>query len=177
MSDITEKEINDAQATWCRRLVEISRAYMERERRGDEYKTLAGNFVDELYGDWAEREVFFRPTLALAPRNFRTTRAGALSYFIGGNPEFRDDKGFIKLNWIDARYDNVIEGKDAIQRHGNIGIAMGNVYLTPEVSTDGKDTVVDKVFVYRKYAEGDVRLIVHNSAATNLPPTEIPEED
>lgn len=177
MSDITEKEINEAQATWCRRLVEISRAYMERERRGDEYKTLARNFVDELYDNWEDRQVFFRPTLALAPRNFRTTRAGALAYFIGGDPNFPDDKGFIKLNWIDARYDNVIEGKEAIQRHGNIGIAMGNVYLTPEVSTDGKDTVVDKVFVYRKYEEGDVRLIVHNSAATNLPPTEIPEED
>ena len=169
-SDITEKEINDAQQVWCTRLVEISRAYMERATRGDEYRRLARAFVDELYDNWEERRVFFRPTLAMAPQNFRTTRAGALAYFIGEDPNFPNDKGFIKLSWISARYDNVIEGKEAIQTHGNIGIAMGNVYLTPEVSTDGKDTVVDKIFVYEKHGAGNIRLIVHNSAATNLPP-------
>ena len=169
--DITEAEVNAAQKRWCKGLIAICKKYPN----GD-YKTEAEKFIDENY-DFGKSAVFFRPTLAMAPQNFRTTRAGALAYFIGGDPNFPDDKGFIKLNWIDARYDNVIEGKEAIQRHGNIGIAMGNVYLTPEVSTDGKDTVVDKVFVYRKYGEGDVRLIVHNSAATNLPRTEIPEED
>lgn len=176
-SDITPEEIDAAQEIWCTRLVAISKAYMERETRGDEYKTLARKFVDEMYDNWETRQVFFRPTLALAPRNFRTTRAGALAYFIGEDPvNFPDDKGFIKLNWIRARHDNLVEGKTAIQTHGTIGIAMGNVYLTPEVSTDGKDTVVDKIFVYRKYGEGNLRLIVHNSAATNLPPVEIPED-
>ncbi|HEU4835287.1 MAG TPA: hypothetical protein VFS90_12755 [Pyrinomonadaceae bacterium] len=175
-SDITPEEINEAQWTWCTRLVAISKAYMERETRGDEYRTLARKFVNELYDNWEERQVFFRPTLAMAPQNFRTTREGALAYFIGEDRNFPNDKGFIKLNWIDARYDNIIEGKEAIQTHGTIGIVMGNVYLTPEVSTDGKDTVVDKVFVYRKYGKGDLRLILHNSAATNLPPVEIPED-
>ena len=169
-SDITPEEINQAQRTWCTKLVEISRAYMDRARVGDEeYRRLAREFVDQRYDDWEEEQVFFRPTLALAPQNFRTTREGALAYFIGENNRF-PDKGFIKLNWIHARHDNIVEGNEAIQTHGNIGIAMGNVYLTPEISTDGKDTVVDKIFVFRKYGENDLRLIVHNSAATNLPP-------
>jgi hypothetical protein len=169
-SDITPEEIDEAQELWCAGLIEISKAYMDRENQGDKYKTLARNFVDEMYDNWETRQVFFRPTLALAPRNFRTTRAGALAYFIGENlEEFPDDKGFIKLNWIHARHDNLVEGKRAIQTHGTIGIAMGHVFLTPEVSTDGKDTVVDKIFVYRKYGEHNLKLIVHNSAATNLP--------
>jgi len=171
-SDITPEEIDAAQELWCKGLVAISKAYMERKTRGDEYKRLACKFVDEMYDNWEERQVFFRPTLALAPQNFRTTREGALAYFIGENNRF-PDKGFIKLNWIDARHDNLIENKEAIQIHGTIGIAMGNVYLTPEVSTDGKDTIVDKVFVFKKYGAGNIRLIVHNSAATNLPPDPI----
>ena len=168
-SDITPEEIDEAQKIWCTRLVAISKAYMERATRGDEYRTLARKFVDEMYDNWETRQVFFRPTLAIAPYNFRTTREGALAYFIGEDPDF-PDKGFIKLNWIDAWHDNMVEGKTAIQTHGNIGIAMGNVYLKSEVSTDGKPTIVDKIFVYRKYAVGNIRLIVHNSAATNLPP-------
>jgi hypothetical protein len=174
-SDITPEEIDEAQEIWCERLIEISKAYMDREHQGDEYKTLARAFVDEMYDNWETQQVFFRPTLALAPQNFRTTRAGALAYFIGESDEF-PDKGFIKLNWIDAKHDNLVEGKRAIQTHGLIGIAMGHVFLTPEVSTDGKDTVVDKIFVYRKYGEHNLKLIVHNSAATNLPGEE-PEDE
>lgn len=169
--DITEDEVNKAQREWCDRLVETSRAYPN----GD-YRKLANEFIDDLY-DFQEGRVFFRPTLAMAPRNFRTTKPGALAYFIGEDPDnFPDDKGFIKLGWIWADFDNTIEGKEAIQIHGNIAIAMGNVYLrNEEVSIGGRETVVDKVFVYRKDSEGKLRLIVHNSAVSNLPPTEKPD--
>ena len=168
-SDITPEEVDAAQKIWCDRLVAISKSYMTRVDADEpEYRRLARAFVDEMYDNWETEQVFFRPTLAMAPQNFRTTRAGALAYFIGESDEF-PDKGFIKLNWIHAWHDNEVEGKRAIQTHGDIGIAMGHVYLTPEVSTDGKDTVVDKIFVFRKYGPGNLRLIVHNSAATNLP--------
>ena len=161
--DITEKEVNAAQQAWCDRLVEISEAY----RNGGNYRQLAENFIDDLY-DFKEGRVFFRPTLAAAPNNFRTTREGALSYFIGENPRFKDD-GFAKKAWVDARFDNAIEGSNAIQIFGRIAMTMGNVYLQPEVSTDGKEIVVDKVFAYRKDDQGQLRLIVHKSALTNMP--------
>ena len=165
--DIDPEEVNKAQREWCDRLVATSRAYPN----GD-YRKLANEFIDDLY-DFQEGRVFFRPTLALAPRNFRTTREGALAYFIGEDPDnFPDDKGFIKLGWVWADFDNEIEGKEAIQIHGDIAIAMGNVYLKNEVSIPGKQTVVDKVFVYRKDTRGKLRLIVHNSAVSNLPPDE-----
>ena len=161
---ITEEEVDDAQQAWCDGLVAISEAY---RNRGD-YRGLAEKFIDDMY-DFKEGRVFFRPTLATAPRNFRTTREGALSYFIGENSNFPEDDGFAKKPWADARYDNAIEGSNAIQIFGNIAMTMGNVYLQPEVSTDGKEVVVDKVFAFRKDKKGKLRLIVHKSALTNLP--------
>ena len=161
---ITEKEVNAAQQAWCDGLIEISEAY---RNRGN-YRELAEKFIDYKY-DFKEGRVFFRPTLAAAPQNFRTTREGALSYFIGENPRFPDDDGFAKKPWAKARFDNAIEGSNAIQIFGNIAMTMGNVYLQPEVSTDGKEVIVDKVFAFRKDDKGKLRLIVHKSALTNMP--------
>ena len=165
--DITEEEVNEAQQAWCDGLVEISRAYSD----GGDYRKLAETFIDDLY-DFQDGRVFFRPTLANAPRNFRTTRAGALAYFIGEDSNFPDDDGFIKKGWISAEYDNAIEGSNAIQIHGNIAMTMGNVYLRQEVTIGGNEVVVDKVFAYRKHDEGKLKLIVHKSALTNKPSSE-----
>ncbi|HXQ38498.1 MAG TPA: hypothetical protein VN843_31145, partial [Anaerolineales bacterium] len=75
---------------------------------------------------------------------------------------------FIKHKWISVSHTNEVEGDQAIQIHGDIGIAMGNVYL---IKMNGEQVIVDKLFVFQK-RNGEVRLIVHNSAATNLPPVE-----
>src|SRR6266550_7863245 len=171
-SDLTEDDVNKAQEAWCNGLVEISQAH----RNNLDYTRLANDFIDRLY-DFDGGRVFFPPTLAMAPQNFRTTRAGALAYFIGGDPAFPNDEGFAtKYHWISATYDNEIEGNDAVQIHGNIAIVMGNVCLRQtEITVGGKEVVVDKVFVYRKDSNGKLRLIVHNSATSNLPNTEEPE--
>ncbi len=172
--DITEDEVNEAQQKWCDGLISISREYTARGENGN-YRAMAEEFIDDMY-DFSKGRVFFRPTLAMVPQNFRTTRQGAISYFVGGDPDFPDDKGFIKLGWISADYHNEIEDDEAIQIHGNIGIAMGNVYLrNEEVGIGGRQTIVDKLFVFQKRG-GEVRLIVHNSAATNMPKTEEPED-
>lgn len=172
--DITEDEVNEAQQKWCDGLIAICREYINRGEDG-EYRAKAEEFIDDMY-DFSKGKVFFRPTLAMAPQNFRTTRQGAIAYFVGGDAEFPDDKGFIKNRWISADYHNDIEDQEAIQIHGNIGIAMGNVYLrNEEVGIGGSQTVVDKLFVFQKRG-GEVRLIVHNSAASNIPKTEVPED-
>jgi hypothetical protein len=163
---ITEEEVNRAQQRWCDGLVNISREYLNEGN----YQATAEEFIHDMY-DFGKGKVFFRPTLAMAPHNFRTTSKGALAYFIGEDDEFPDE-GFIKKGWISARFDNQIEGQDAIQIHGNIGIAMGNVYLrNEEVTIGGKEVIVDKVFVFLKRG-GEVRLIVHNSALSNIPPNQ-----
>lgn len=160
---ITEAEVNAAQQAWCDGLIKIGQTYRD---HGD-YKTVASQIIDDTY-DFKEGRVFFRPTLAVAPRAFRTTKEGALAYFVGGDPNFPDDKGFaLNPPWVKCRYDNAIEGSNAIQIHGNIALAMGNVYLT---GADGQEIFVDKVFAFRKGSDGKLRLIVHKSAVPNQPP-------
>lgn len=169
---ITDDEINAAQQEWCDRLLAICRKYLDED---PSYVRDTEDFVDDMY-DFSKGRVFFRPTLAKAPQHFRTTRQGALSYFLGGDPDFPQDTGFIKYGWLSARYHNEVEDDQAIQRHGNIGIAMGNVYLSnEEMRVGARETIVDKLFVFMKRG-GEVRLIVHNSAATNLPVLEKPEK-
>jgi len=47
-----------------------------------------------------------------------------------------------------------------------IVIAMGNVYIT---GPDGKEIMVDKTFVFRRCADGSLRLCVHKSALPYTP--------
>ena len=50
--------------------------------------------------------MFFKPTLAYGANAFRSTKKGALSYFIGGDPDFAEDTGFALKRWVKVRYDN-----------------------------------------------------------------------
>jgi hypothetical protein len=156
---ITEAEVNAAQQAWCDGLVKIGKIYGE----GGDYKAFASQFIDDTY-DFADGRVFFRPTLAIAPQAFRMTKAGALAYFVGGNSDYPSDDGFALKQWVKASYDNGAEGCNGLQIHGRIAITMGNVYLTGK---DGTEVTVDKVFVFRKDADGKLRLIVHKSALPN----------
>jgi hypothetical protein len=115
------------------------------------------------------------PPPASPGRLSRTTRYSPLwpradlaspQVFVGGNADFPDDKGFALAPWAKARYDNAVEGSNAIQVYGDIALTMGNVYLT---GADGKEVMVDKVFAFRKCSDGKLRLVVHKSALPNVP--------
>ena len=152
---ITEQEVNAAQQAWCDALVKIGKVHAE----GGDYKAVANQAITDLY-DYDKGKVFFKPTLAHGKNTFRPTKAGALAYFIGGNPEFPDDKGFALKHWVKVRYDNNA-AENGIQIHGDVAVTMGNVYLT---NTKGEEVMVDKTFVFRKCADGKLRLIAHKSA-------------
>ena len=57
-------------------------------------------------------------------------------------------------------YDNNA-AENGIQIHGDVALTMGNVYLT---DAKGNEVTVDKTFVFRKCADGKLRLIAHKSA-------------
>ena len=152
---ITEAQVNDAQQAWCDGLVRIAQVHAG----GGDAKAEAAKFIDATY-DYAGGKVFFKPTLAFGPRTFRPTRAGALAYFVGGDPAYPEDTGFALKGWTKARYDNNA-AENGIQIHGELAITMGNVYIT---GPDGKEVMVDKTFVFRRCADGTLRLCVHKSA-------------
>ena len=97
---------------------------------------------------------------AFGANAFRSTKEGALSYFIGGNPDFPEDTGFALKRWVNVRYDNNA-AENGIQIHGEIAITMGNFYLT---NSEGKEIVVEKTLVFRRCSDGKLRLCAHKSA-------------
>jgi hypothetical protein len=152
---ITEDEVNAAQTAWCYALMTISHIHSE----GGDYQAVAGQLIDDLY-DYRDGTVFFKPTLAFGANTFRSTKEGALSYFVGGNSSFPEDTGFALKRWVKVHYDNNA-AENGVQIHGNIAITMGHFYLT---DFEGQEIVVEKTLVFRRCSDGRLRLCVHKSA-------------
>lgn len=153
---ITYDEVNAAQQAWCDALVKIGKLKEE----GGDYKSFAEQVLTDAY-NYDSGKVFFKPTLAYGDQTFRNDKKGALSYFIGGDPNYPNDKGFALAPWVKARYDNAGEKNEGIQIYGSVAITMGNVWVTGK---DGKEVMVDKTWVFRKGKDGKLRIIVHKSA-------------
>lgn len=153
---ITYDEVNAAQQAWCDALVKIGQIKEE----GGDYKTYAEQVLSNAY-NYDKGKVFFKPTLAYGEQTFRNTKKGALAYFIGGDTEYPNDKGFALTPWVKARYDNAGNGNEGIQIYGSVAITMGNVWVTDK---NGKEVMVDKTWVFKKGDDGKLRIIVHKSS-------------
>lgn len=155
-SIITYDEVNAAQQAWCDALVKIGKL----KESGEDYKAFANQVLSEAY-NYDSGKVFFKPTLAYGEQTFRNTKEGALAYFVGGNPNYPDDKGFALKPWVKARYDNTGSKNEGIQIYGPIAITMGNVWVTDK---EGNEVMVDKTWVFKKGKDGKLRIIVHKSS-------------
>ena len=160
---ITYDEVNAAQQAWCDALVKIGKL----KEDGGDYRAYAQEVITEAY-NYDHGKVFFKPTLAFGEQTFRNTKNGALSYFVGGDPAYPNDKGFALAPWVKARYDNAGDKNEGIQIYGSVAITMGNVWVTGK---DGKEVMVDKTWVFRKGKDGQLRIIVHKSALPFTPST------
>ncbi len=160
---ITYDEVNAAQQAWCDALVKIGQL----KEDGGDYKTFAEQVLSTAY-NYDSGKVFFKPTLAYGDQTFRNDKKGALAYFIGGDTDYPNDKGFALTPWIKARYDNAGKANEGIQIYGSVAITMGNVWVTGK---DGKEVMVDKTWVFKKGTDGKLKIIVHKSALPFAPPT------
>lgn len=150
---ITVEEVIAAQNAWGNALVAIA---MEYDRNGQPAaRLLAEQVIDSAYG-YNLGPVAFKPTLANGPTTFRPTRAGALSYFVGGDPEFPGDSGFALKGWRSFQIDNSV-----IVLNGASAISMGNVSVT---DSNGAVTTVDKTWGYVRDREGNLRIVLHHSS-------------
>lgn len=150
---LSETEVKAAQQAWGEGLVRISTT---NDTQGPaQARVVAAETLDKLY-DFSSGPVLFKPTLTEVPQVFRTTREGALSYFVGGNPAFPSDTGFALKGWRKVAFEDA-----GIRIDGNIATTLGNVVLTDK---DGKVTTVDKTWVFKKDEQGRVRIIVHHSS-------------
>jgi hypothetical protein len=155
---ITEAEVLAAQRAWGDALVAIATAH---EREGAAAaRRLAEQVIDTAYG-YQFGAVLFKPTLTVAPQTFRTTRAGALAYFVGGDPNFPNDRGFALKGWRSVAIQNA-----AIFIAGDVASTMGNVTLTDR---DGRATTVDKTWKFKRDDAGRLRIVLHHSSLPHVP--------
>ncbi len=151
---ITEDEVTAAQQKWGDGIVVIGEAYS----KGGDYRTLAEEHVDTLYG-YDEGTVLFKPTKA-AEHQFRLTEEDAISYFVGGVID--EDTGFALQPWTAVRFENagtVIDSDSAV--------AMGNYYFTD--GNTGEEAKVEYTFGYFRDDEGNLVINVHKSAFPYTP--------
>jgi hypothetical protein len=152
-TSINEAEVLAAQRGWGDALVAISDTYAKSGQSAA--KALAEKVIDSAYG-YNLGPVLFKPTLTEAPQTFRTTREGALAYFVGGNTSFPKDSGFALKGWKKVEVQNA-----AIFLAGDVATTMGNVSFTDK---DGKVTTVDKTWKFKKDDAGNLRIVVHHSS-------------
>ena len=124
-------------------------------RDGGDARALAESIIDAAY-NYQAAPVLFKPTLTHGEQTFRTTRDGALAYFVGGDPAFPSDTGFALKPWSAARFVNA-----ATYIEGSLGITMGHVILT---DASGAETKVEKTWVFRQSDDGNLRIALHKSA-------------
>jgi hypothetical protein len=152
-ANIELEEVLAAQKAWGDALVAISDA---NETGGHAAaRELAEKVIDSAYG-YQFGPVLFKPTLTVSPQTFRTTRDGALAYFVGGDPNYPNDKGFALKGWKAVEIKNA-----AVFIAGDVATTMGNVMVTDK---SGKVTTVDKTWQYRKDDDGNLRIVVHHSS-------------
>ncbi len=151
-SNITEAEVEAAQKAWGAALIQISTDY--KEGGIEKAKATANKVLDSAYG-YNLGPVLFKPTLTVAPQTFRPTRAGALSYFVGNDPNFPDDTGFALKGWTAYEFEN-----SAIYISGDLALTMGKVRVTNEKGV----TEVDKTWGFKKDNAGVLRIVLHHSS-------------
>ena len=149
-SKINKEAVIKAQKTWGKALVNLGKTYTD----GGDYQKVAKNLVNTLYA-YRTGQVLFKPTKA-SDVKFRTTKEGALSYFVGHNKNFAEDKGFALTPWTNVRFQNA-----GIYINGNVALAMGKYFFTP---LKGEVVKVEYTFGYVKKDDGSLKIILHHSS-------------
>ena len=162
---ITVEEVKEAQNTWCGALLAISAAHADGGLAKS--KPLSSEIIDAAYA-YQFGPVAFKPTWAYGEKTFRTTKDGALSYFIGDDPNY-NDPGFGIGTPGDGNYPNLTNRSPwtkceaenfSVQVFGNTANVMGWIHLE---AADGTKSHRQN-FSYIRDDYGNLRITVHHSS-------------
>ena len=153
LAEITETELAAAREIWGDALVAISKAF---EEEGiDAARVVANRALDTAYG-FDLGPVLFKPTMSGGEQTFRSTREGALAYFVGHTDEYPRDTGFGIKGWR-----SVVSETAASFIQNDIAMWMGWVTF---IDKNGDITKVDKSWGYKKDEAGILRIVLHHSS-------------
>ena len=99
--------------------------------------------------------LLFKPTLANV---IRLDRAGTRSYFVGGNPDYPYDDGFLNNGWKQVEFRSA--AGPVLEAGGLSYKDMGHYSF---INGEGDATSVDYTFVYHKL-NGKVLISLHHSS-------------
>jgi len=155
MTPITESDIHAAQSTWAEGILAIRRAFVD----GADYTTAAREFIASHYA-YDLGPVLFKPTLASVAQ-FRLDAESALSYFVGGNEKYTEDRGFAILPWTAIRF-----APAGFLCTGTYAVSMGNYHLANE---SGEELKVEFTLGYIRDDAGNLRIVLHHSSIPYTP--------
>jgi len=148
-AELTTEDVELAQAHWADAIIMMgSTALIGYDATG-----IAQHYLAALYG-FETGPVLFKPTKA-ADTPFRRDKAGALSYFVGGNPDYPEDKGFALEPWREVRFHNA-----DIILNSRSALAMGHYFFT---SYAGNIVKVEYTFGY-VLTNGALKINLHHSS-------------
>ena len=143
---MTKAEVINAQRAWAKAVIE------------QDVDTLLDLYD---FGD-PDEPLLFKPTLT---DEIRLDEAGARSYFVGGNPDYPHDPGFLFNNWKRVEFQSAV---GPILKAGGLGYKdMGHYTF---VNEQGDATRADYTFAYHKL-DGKVLISLHHSSLTWIPPS------
>ncbi|MDC0535052.1 hypothetical protein OAO18_04475 [Francisellaceae bacterium] len=152
VNTITVSDIEAAQKQWAQGLVSIGEAYTNKGN----YQQTASDLIDKLYAFNYERGVvLFKPTKAVE-EPFRRSHQSALSYFVGGDKYYPEDKGFALAPWVNIKFNN-----DAIYVHGDVAVVMGQYTFT---NSKNDQAEVEYTLGYVKTDDGDLKIFAQHSS-------------
>lgn len=152
----TDDMVHTALQAWCDNVVLTGKVHSE----GGDVKAFSADVLLDSY-DYENGKVLFKPTLTYGAQTFRPTKEGALAYFVGNDNNFSNDKGFKLKPWVKVWYSKM----DYIL-HGDLAIVQCNVHF---IGDDDSHIFVNKSFVFRRYDDGKVRIILHQSSLPYQP--------
>mgnify|MGYP000412737507 FL=1 len=152
----TKEMAYTALQTWCDNVVEVGKIYAE----GGDAQAFSEQVLSDNY-DYDNGHVLFKPTQTFGQQTFRPTKEGALSYFVGGNSDFPNDKGFKLKPWVKVWF-----SKEDLILHNDLAIVQCNVHF---IGSDDSHIFVNKSFVFKECDDGRVRIILHQSSLPYQP--------
>lgn len=147
---IRREEVLDVQMRWREHIMDLrnhreDRTYCERK---------AKELVNRLY-NYGRSDVLFKPTLA-ALRPFRPSVRGAISYFIGRDEHYPEDRGFAL-----ALMSSILMENHQILTSSDYALAMGHYHFTMD---DGSVVMAEYSFGYVRDEAGELRIQLHHSS-------------
>ena len=150
MSKFIVSQVESAQKKWSEYILQIGNAY----RKNEDFQEVTNSMLKELY-KFSDDGIIFKPTLA-NKINFRFQLDEVISYFLGNNKDFPEDKGFAIKEWTRIYFHN-----SKIKQVGNLTISVGLYYFVDQNDTELE---VEYTFIYEKIENEGLKIILHHSS-------------